>query len=443
MTQGDGESPPLPASDALGLVGPVSMPAETIVGGNDPEYFQPKKQFADLAEATGILVPKRYPSFGNALEAVGRGGTIIVRSEHAAERDGASGLFDSYVISSSQLQVPGERPNDLVRALMVATDPETALQQVRLAQMQKVAVRQYSAVMGYDTEQFVQGLSFSFWEFVQGINLTVVADDAGPDRYHIMGVPVTAEGVRGLHGSGWVTNESGHTIVTYQKAVALPQETLANIVRQYEIVRNLPGFSAGQCPIMEMQLDANNQCLPLQYQEGRTYRPYDGDRLDPKDYPSSKGWHRAETVRGALGPLVTLETAMWYPPDYGTETSRYALPQSEDASFNLRSYTNVGMGEALSRRRRAYFAARGLRDVYEAMSYGHEARSGWFKPQAAFAIGRNSLRSIVPPDLECIVNSAVNGRGQMARVVIDAASDGRSGFVRLNREAEQPVYSES
>src|SRR5438270_3822706 len=58
----------------------------------------PKQEIVDYVEAQGFKVPRRFDTLDEALDIVRAGGSIVVRSEHRDEYDGASGLLQSYRI---------------------------------------------------------------------------------------------------------------------------------------------------------------------------------------------------------------------------------------------------------------------------------------------------------------------------------------------------------
>jgi hypothetical protein len=212
---------------------------------------------------------------------------------------------------------------------------------------------------------------------------------------------------------------------------------IARLIAEYEQIRVLPRFSQRQCPIMEMQLGDDGAIWFLQYHKARPLRPLT-DRLDATDYPVEEGWLKAQAVRGALGRFVTLQTAIWYPDGYRPTHQHRVGADPEDASFD-KQHVDFGLTEYLVRRRTASFSATGARDFYCGMADAHhELRSRWHKPAGSMTIGEHGYKGLFASIDMGGVKKKIRD-GQMARFAIDTASDGLSGFVRLNPEKDQPA----
>lgn len=277
-------------------------------------------------------------------------------------------------------------------------------------------------------------MSFSFWEYVPGRNMAVVADDSIHGRYHI-----TAYGSEGRGGPrGGIFDEGGRPFNSTDAeadslSTTMSADAVTALINTYENVRALPLFSQNQCPIMEMQLGDDGTLWFLQYHKARSFRPR-ADRLDPCDYPEQEGWLKAQAVRGAIGSFATLKAAVWYPEGY--EPTRQ-IDGREDASFDM--HYDIGLSEFLARKRAAYFSHHNAKDLYSSMADGsHELRSRWFKPSGSLALGRAGYGRLLPQDKKDALAPLIFREGLMGRFAIDVASDGLQGFVRLNPDAEQP-----
>ncbi|MEK7152446.1 MAG: hypothetical protein AAB834_00735 [Patescibacteria group bacterium] len=391
---------------------------------------QPKREIGDYVESEGMPVPARYASFDDTLEAVGQGRTVMVRSEHRDEYDGPSGLLNTCLLNQTAIDY---RLGLLGELLYGGVSPDEALRQFKNSLLQAESVRRYLAITRQQADQFSLGVSFSFWRYIPGTNITMVADDAVADRYHIVAKATDENG-----HSGWITNQAGIAAQAHDPSRLISLKKRAELIRLYESVRNLPRFSSQECPIMEWQLDHNDAYWFLQYHKARRFQPYRG-RIAAADYPAVEGWRKAYIVRGALGPFAALQAAIGYPFDYGVSESSYGLPETESASFDL-ALPDPALSEVLSRRRTAYFAAHDFPALYQKLADGHEARSHWFKPQASLALGRKAL-SVLPLGLQEKVTRELYMSGRMARFAIDAASDGLQAYWRLNPDSEQPVHT--
>lgn len=403
---------------------------------------QPKQEIGDYVESQGFNVPKRYRSFEEALHAVGRGKTILMRSEHPQEYDGFSGLLHSHVISQDDIDTKREPVHKFISQGLAEDDFVWSMQR---EDMDWQPIERYLKLTQQDPQDFMEHMSYSFWEYVRGTNIMVVADDSIADRYHMTAITVDmAKGGSSGRG-GWITNSDGIE-TPYDKQFTnikdhLDPATRATLIELYEAIRTLPRFASRQCPVMELQIGDDGIIYFLQYHKARSFRP-SPIRLSPDDYSAAEGWHKADAVRGALGSLVTLKTALWYPsPNSRLATVPTYMPSGrEEASFDF--HFDIGLTEYASPNRIAYFASKGRQMTYLDMADGaHEVRSRWFKPHGALSLPRPVLRQLISEEKQKEASNAVRLERKTAEFVIDVASDGLKGFVRLNPDAEhQPIY---
>ncbi len=394
------------------------------------ECSQPKKKIGEYVEACGFKVPKRYETLKEALGTVEQGNTIVVRSEHPWEYDTFSGLLESYRIDSKAL---GRERHDFIKAINRGASEDDILYAAKRDGLGKRPIQRYLNFVGKSIDEYCDEMSFSFWEYTSGRNIAVVADDAIDGRYHI-----TAHGAGGRGGAcGGIFNADGMPFSTIDAeadslTVHMPPGKIAELVGTYENIRSLPAFSERQCPIMEIQIDDNGGVWFLQYHASRPFRP-NMHRLNPADYPEQDGWLKAEAVRGAIGTFVTLRAALWYPDRYDP-----TMDYSEDASFDM--HHDTGLSELQARKRAAYFSTQTAKGLFRNMADGsHELRSRWFKPSGSLAIGRVGYERLIPREKKDVLLEGVR-QGHMGRFAIDVASDGLSGFVRLNQDVEQPDF---
>ncbi len=390
---------------------------------------QPKKMIGEYVERSGFKVPKRYESLSDALGAVRQGATIVMRSEHPLEYDTFSGLLDSYRIDTETLL---REDKEFIKAIKSGASEEDILFIAKHEGLSRVPIKRYLELTGKSFGEYHNEMSFSFWEYVPGRNIAVVADDAIDGRYHI-----TSYGTEGRGGAlGGIFDNDGKPFIAADAAADslsedLSLNTISQLISTYEDIRALPRFNSRQCPIMELQLGDDGTVWFLQYHKARPSRPH-SDRLDPLDYPAQEGWLKAQAVRGAIGSFVTLQTAIWYPDGYKPSLD------GDDASFDM--HYDVGLSEFLARQRAAYFSEHGARNLYRNMADGgHELRSRWFKPSGSLTIGRAAYDQLVPEDKKGALAFLVFGKNIMGRFAIDVASDGLTGYVRLNPDVEQPI----
>jgi hypothetical protein len=439
---------------------------------NPESVTMPKLHIADYAESQGIAVPRRFATAEEAREFALSGGSVIMRSEHPEDYDGPSGLTESHILSLATVRaaqevdamftvsnLEHEISNSQDRAVWSPAsmgEPGTAqltdlilrdaiegigetitINRLRRLERFSDKVSRYAMLTRRRTPQYLDALNYSYWEQVPGLNLTVVADSAIDDRYHIFGHSRNEAGR--IENHVWhVSNEAGESVRSEDYHQLMSPDLLQNVVQTYETVRNLPRFDSNHCPLMELQVDLSGIIWFLQYHRSRDYKAADHE-LQDRDYPEAEGWHKADAVRGSISSPQTLEMALWYPKQYGYSWSEYPLPETEDASTDW--HYNFGLTELLTRRRTSFITAYSLDDHYQALSVAHGPRSRWFKPVVAFACNDQGLSSFIPEEVTKAVSDSVHRKNIMARVVIDLATDGNIGFIRLNPEAEQPILT--
>ncbi len=429
----------------------------------------PKRQVGDYVENEGFAVPRRFDTLDDALKVVKAGGRIAIRSEHPDEYDGASGLMQTYILDSdspdeavrtferygdfdideqvhesqnrSAMTGRGEMPGyatmtDVVLGVALHEPTDVTLRRLKELNGHRHTVRRYADITGRRETEFMGKANFSFWEYVPGLNATVVADTAVDNRYHIFADRSDRKPVY----MGWkIANDEGNSIAGKPDDAVLTPEVTAQLVNTYEQIRNLPHFDSNHCPIMELQLDENGQIWFLQYHRTQDFKATHA-LLDPADFSTQEGWQKADGVRGALDSPATMKTALWYPEKYGTTLKGRVgrtLPESEDAAVDW--HWDLALTEALSRHRLGYVADNSLNDLYRGFAVAHGPRSRWFKPQSAIACNDKGLDNLIPETLKKEISLTVHREHRLARVVLDVAVDGTSGYVRLNPDAEQPL----
>jgi len=413
----------------------------------------PKKEIGDYVESQGFLVPRRFNSLAEALEFVSQGGEIIIRSEHPEEYNGPSGLTFSHVITPESTLENGKLLNrfqhidldqeiplshsrcawtagaapgyietkELIIAKSLFTDPDITMQRIKTWACGHHDILQYAQLTKRSIEELAEGLTYSFWEHLPGTNATLVADTSIESRYHLLAYEQRYQ--------EWHVIENGKSILG--TANLLHPEIQKTLITYYEAVRNLPMFDQNHCPIMEFQVN-NNKIWFLQYHRTRDFEK-PKSVLDPKDFSPSEGWRKTNFARGSFDSPSTLNLGFQY--------SHYLpLPETEDASADY--HMNRSLMEVMSRRRQAYVEDGTAEDVYSTMIDNHHPRSCWFKPKAAVACGKENFKKLFPEKIIKEVARRVYIERRMARLVIDLAVDGVCGYIRLNPDNEQPIYTE-
>lgn len=428
----------------------------------------PKREIGDYVESQGFDVPKRFDTLDDALEVIHTGGTILLRSEHPDEYAGPSGLADSWVISPESLikeptrwsdvdidqEIPlsadrawisgsmsdGPGAGDLIELILrssLETPSEKTLERLLRLAAQHKPLQRYADLTKRSIDQLMAESGFSFWEYIPGMNVSVIADDTIDNQYHIFAHK--EENRRSVHG--WrIANEGGEPIGLSSDNGVLDPDTVRTVIETYEAVRNLPAFASGHCPMMELQIDASGNPWFLQTHRTRDFEAAT-NQLDLSDFPESQGWQPAELVRGALAEPKTLQMAIWYPKGDGDGKAwnPVALPDHEDASSD--KHYDIALSEILSRRRTAFIGNASSQHLYASIAARHDSRSKWFKPEVALTRDDNGFVSLIPRDVFDVMKHRVFRQQRMARVAIDVASDGVQGFIRLNPDSDQPLLT--
>ena len=158
-----------PDDDSLGA---DKRPSEGGEGNEEIRYIQPKAQDALEVERLGLMkVPRRF-TFEEAKKALASGVMIIARSEHPDEAKGLSGVNPSFTFD-----------ND---------DPitSTSEEKFRLAMIETGqydgSAHKFCEINGVDKEKYDREISWSFWEKIPGVNVSIVQDNTVPNRFWIL-----------------------------------------------------------------------------------------------------------------------------------------------------------------------------------------------------------------------------------------------------------------
>jgi len=427
----------------------------------------PKREIGDYVESQGFLVPRRFDTLDKALDVVRAGREIILRSEHPEDYDGPSGLMDSYRLGPDTIQNcqdvfedfgdfdideqihlstnrawfapkgsdgPGSgQMRDVILGMSIETPNDVTIERLKVLTRDHRPVRRYAELTGRSVAELMEGMQYTFWEYIPGKNVTVVADDAIDGRYHVMTHTVD-ENERLSHG--WQTADgNGRALFEPHRhnPDLINQQATKRAIDTYETIRNLPRFASEHCPLIELQIDHDGRVWFLQYHRARDFRAA-GTILNPIDFSPKEGWKQVEAVRGALDSPRKLRMALEYPHYYGAP-GRRPLPEIEEASAE--GHWDLALTEILSRRRIAYVGDHGRDWMHSNLVVSHSPRSRWFKPEVAVTRHDRGLKELIPPVLHEGIKQRARA-GFVARVAIDLAADGHTGYIRLNPDEEQP-----
>lgn len=418
---------------------------------------QPKNAGAFIVKRYGIATPGIFESFQ---EAIVKGLPFIARSEHPSDHDGLSGIIDSFTFSQIEFNEAHELAADLTqttesfferalvrntgmnhvdwRSLLIAyvlrqqstqsSDVELKVQEVFRAQT-KTGIRFFARVTGKTEKEIEDQVSFSFWQYQEGMNRSIVADSAIPGRYHIFTRYFPEEEGKTAHLS-WAVIEAGKVIRSYPSVYT--DELLENLpqtIAFYEKIRNLPEFDPTMIPIVEFQTiekEGSVQNSFLQYHQTREIA-YSRHTLSR---PLENGELEANFVRGATPPEgIDVEITWW---DSGTLISLFSasekvqLPEQEEGGLDYHPFYPVV--EALARKRTVTLRTKNFEDLAElSRDDSHFSMSTVFKSAVSVLI---DFHSLVPEADREIMEKKAEETGAPSRFRLHITSDGHRAVVK-------------
>lgn len=383
--------------------------------------LQPKREIADYVESMGVLVPRRFSSLS---EAVASGLPIFVRSEHPQDYDGVSGLLNSFIINDKQ-RAAGKAVVERLGTEIDWKNYETIFHGNRLDVMHQIigqaetmpqadfehaltklsfkSIERYCQLMKVPIDSFIRDISYSYWEKVDGENMTVVADSAVKGGYHIL------------------KKDSRIYIVYYDGRIILNSDDreyntsdISDLVDFYERVKTLPKFNASHCPLIELESNAGRLYF-LQYLKTRDFAPA-SFVLEREAEPDEL---EAQLVRGATsqeGIVVNTTIYVASQPTVGPEEGC------------LNTYCDVMHEEIMTRMRRVQFLTAERFSSRLDRFVSHGLSSNFFKPAITLVLDdsetQERILSGLPREDEVDLS---HGPYQIPLRVI---SDGKRAFVR-------------
>ncbi len=237
-----------------------------------PVHVRPKFQDAEEVERLGLMkVPKRY-TYEEAKAAIAAGKEVIARSEHPGEAEGLSGINPSYVFSP-------ENP------LSADSEELDFLTWMFTNEQLMGRVDNFCKENSLDARAYKNNLTWSFWEFIPGINMSVVEDTAVKGRYNVL-----AEGLFERKDTGKsaytqnVFTVEGDAILSVAYDFAhIPQELtekVSEITSSYERLKR--HFGSHTAWITEIQLGNDGE---LYFLQRHPTRPYEATTWRYEDEP--------------------------------------------------------------------------------------------------------------------------------------------------------------
>lgn len=361
---------------------------------------QPKRVIADYVESNGILVPRRFSSFS---EAVSSGVPVIARSEHTLEYLGMSGLLESPSLNDARIQSERELRDKVLSVPDSGRSPH----------------REYCELTGVNEEDFEKGVSFSYWHKLSGTNRTIVADSSIRGRYHITAYEEKET-------DDWIAN---YTIVDNGKITEYGlhdltvklRGTLYSLIEMYEKVRNLSNFDVNNCPIVEAQtLDGKDYFL--QYHRTRDFNP----STFVLERQAQEGEIEVPFVRGAtLKEGMECDVTVSYAGMNRNSNNKLVIQETEDGSMDYHTWC-VFSEIMVSKRKLQVIQKEDLQLGFMQAAEGHLLRSKLIKPEVSLIMTKDLLIDEEAHSL--FIKARETGEDQKIKVHI--VSDGRRALIK-------------
>ena len=147
----------------------------------------PQRKDADAAFAAshGIKIPQVFATFDEARDFVlKQDGKLIFRTEHPLECEGLSGLNMSHTVTLKDVLQHEER-GGLFASFRGFFDAALLDYLMQDWHRKEGSARDYCKLHDLNLDAYVADLTHSYWEYVSGYNLYVVADPVIANRYRV------------------------------------------------------------------------------------------------------------------------------------------------------------------------------------------------------------------------------------------------------------------
>lgn len=405
----------------------------------DPKLLKgmPKKTICDYVEenidSKDCLVPKRYNSSLETMKAYESEGTptmVMIRSEHPQDYAGCSGLFPTVILSGKI------RYDEL--------DPVQFKENVlnykgRLSETPRERLTRFCKILQITPTEFIDQFSFSWWQYVPGINMTITADSAIKGRYHI----TTAEGHEEnnlLRYYALIIIENNRVVqYFYDSLRELPGQSLQilnnldKLIRIYEQIRSLPKFDPKHCPTMEFQAKIKGERVDLYFLQYHRTREFDASdfELDEHSPIGTVEFRdvRGKTPKGGIDCRVVIAYAAEHGPKeketFAPGKWSWYIPEQNEGAINA-PISNLLFDEIMARKRNIQISS----SSYFSIASGHDLRSLWFKPEVS-VICHDQYKNLLISDDEIQNAFKIAGEtGENQYINIHVECDGRKAFIQ-------------
>lgn len=357
---------------------------------------QPKRELGEYAEENNLPVPRRFPTFEEADAACG---DFVARFEHPQDYNGASNLglsiFVEPIIKKRSLDPDyigrSQTDEDIKAAIKAKLEACTEEEfQRKLLKLSEERLKDYAFISDQDEEEFLSQASYSYWEYVPGMNGFMIADSSIEDRLHIR--------VRKSIFESCYLRMQGTELegVTGTFSLAQP-ERMRQFREFYDRIRNLDRFDPNHCPLIEFQMGEDGKLWFLQSHRTRDFNASTFELTREAE----EGEIEALLARGATPSEEGLQVQAGFTLDWEAQEEALPTPKHETCSITGDYYEPFE--EFMTRRRGIQvLRARSIRSFGKGLDGGHMINSHFFKPEISVVCHTDTLWSTLlqaRPDL--------------------------------------------
>ena len=281
----------------------VQNSVESLISNKDlfleERPMQPKRAIQEYVSQHGIRTPRRYKSL---LEAVNSWKKFIIRSEHPQEYNGISWLSRSISIDTddiikyqsqrsteelsqlpfSEQEIESGKTSDweIIDAIKEYDFQRDAIKRIwfldekdildAITLFSKWLFKWYAKRMWLSVDKVLWEQSYTFYEYIPGINHSVIADKDIPNRYYIISSSSDLKWYDYSSYMDWLIIQDGKIVNEawgyYVWDARDNSKEIQNrrifdhkaLIERYNMVRNLWKFDSNHCPVMEFQTPSDN-----------------------------------------------------------------------------------------------------------------------------------------------------------------------------------------
>ena len=357
--------------------------------------MQPKKDIVSFLALKKVRTAPAYDSPKVAFAEI-RYDKLMFRSEHPQDYEGVSDLFPKYYLEKRDLKGRTECLKELIFS-----------QNIPCVEEAKAKIHLHCDLLGLDYNNFINDLSYSAWERIEGTNRVICADSAVKERYHIFTLSPTAYDI--IEGSN---------IQKMGDIPAIDLKAAKGLIKTYEQARAL--LDPNHCYIIETQSVKNRVSSTIDHFVVQVHRGIDSQKVDFEAKPW--GWNaiKFSNVRGATSPTgENLLLTMTYPYIFNHNPKII----SEDASAQVSAhYVARAFSELMFRKRRLQiFPSRDAADLGYELTF-HSSRNSLSNPHPPPPRYHGDLRDRLKIQLL---------RDSSTQLRVHLLSDGRKAYMRL------------